>query len=461
MLEPILTLDAEMRVEEYVKYQNEYPGFDWVAVRNDSGDSVAWFAFGVPQLRWLLQDVDAQDTLRAALELGETEATPVYEGRLDAIPERFEGVVVAGDEAVAYAAAQPEAALGAHRGGGASAAPPVPGAPAEPEAEERETVVPVFFATDRQATGRDGPYNLFGAERGDLHFGKIDVSIPPDHERGEIEVPKWWKLEFRANPKKHVTLRSVETYDEAGFLAAMGARFEETAEREALVFVHGYKVGFDDGIRRTAQIAHDLRFKGAPILYSWPSANRLLRYTHDETNARWTEAHFTRFLELVLNRSGAEAVHVIAHSMGNRVVSESLHALPSNVETSRLNQVILAAPDIDAATFEDIAERFKGKVRQITLYASSRDLALETSQRVHGYRRAGDSQPEVVIVDNVVTVDATRADTNLLGHSYVGDSKSILADIFHLLESGAPPEDRRFYLEAAEQKGKRYWLFIN
>ncbi len=461
MLEPILTLDADMQVGECVAYLDEYPAFDWVAVRDEDDGSLAWFAFGVPQLRWLLEDADANETLRVSLELGDTEATRTFDGSLDELPDRFEGVVVAGDEAVAFAAPVMEAAIGEHRGGGgADAARPAP-APAEPAADEQHTMVPVFFATDRRETGKDGPYDMFGADRGELRFGRIDVSIPPGHERGAIESPKWWKLEFRANPDKHVTLQSAETYDENGFLAALGGRFDETGEREALVFVHGYKVGFDDGIRRTAQIAHDLRFRGAPILYSWPSQNKLLRYTHDETNARWTEAHFTHFLEQVLNRSGADAVHVIAHSMGNRVVSGSLHALPANVDTSRLGQVILAAPDIDADTFEDIARRFEGKAKQITLYASSRDLALEASQRVHGFRRAGDSQPEVVIVDTVVTVDATRADTNLLGHSYIGDSKSILADIFHLLESGAPPEDRRFFLEPAEQGGKRYWLFVN
>ena len=318
------------------------------------------------------------------------------------------------------------------------------------------TVVPVLYATDRDVTGKPGPNDLFGSGRGPLQFGKIDVTIPPHHDRGKIEAPKWWKFEFSANPDKHLTLRSAVPLDRAGFLAGL----EQGSERQALVFVHGYNVSFDAAIRRTAQIAHDLCFKGLPILYSWPSAGALLRYTQDENNAHWTETHFEEFLRLLLNDSALESVHLIAHSMGNRVVVETLRNLTADVGTSRLSQLILAAPDIDAKTFENIAAKFDGKAKQVTLYASSRDLALRTSKLVHGYQRAGDTEPDILLVDPVVTVDASRVDTNLMGHSYIGDGTSILADVDHLVRTGATPDQREFFLKPAERSGQRYWIFV-
>jgi esterase/lipase superfamily enzyme len=36
---------------------------------------------------------------------------------------------------------------------------------------------------------------------------------------------------------------------------------------EALVFVHGYNVNFNDAVRRAAQIAYDLEFAGIPMVY--------------------------------------------------------------------------------------------------------------------------------------------------------------------------------------------------
>jgi hypothetical protein len=42
------------------------------------------------------------------------------------------------------------------------------------------------------------------------------------------------------------------------------------------------------------------------------------------------------------------------------------------------------------------------------------------------------------------TVDASAVDTSLVGHSYYGDNRAVLADLFYLLRNGAPP---RFGLE--------------
>jgi len=324
----------------------------------------------------------------------------------------------------------------------------------------RVSLVPVFFATDRDASGKAGPGGLFGGGRGALRFGCIEVAIPPSHERGAVEAPSWWKFEFKADPDKHLTLQSAMLFDgEGSFIEGLGRRFAAVGGHDALVFVHGYRVGFDAAVMRTAQIAHDLRFRGAALLYSWPSTNSFFRYTQDENNAAWTVGHFEVFLQLVLQRSGAQRVHVIAHSMGNRVVSEALRNLGPGLDTKRLQQIVLAAPDIDAEVFEQLAAKFSDKARQVTLYASSHDLALRASKLVHGYPRAGDTEPEVLIVPKVVTIDASHAGTDLLGHSYIGDSSSILADIARLLDTGAGPDERSFFLEPATLRGRAYWIF--
>lgn len=87
----------------------------------------------------------------------------------------------------------------------------------------------------------------------------------------------------------------------------------------ALVFIHDFNVKFDAAVRRTAQIAYDLHFEGTPILYSWPSEGKLSSYWIDEDNARQSATRFHAFLPMVLTEVGARTVHVIAHSIGNRV----------------------------------------------------------------------------------------------------------------------------------------------
>ncbi|MCA9053033.1 MAG: hypothetical protein KDA75_04310, partial [Planctomycetaceae bacterium] len=49
------------------------------------------------------------------------------------------------------------------------------------------TTIRVFYGTNRQATGDARPDRFFGTESGSLSFGFCDVSIPPNHEEGELE----------------------------------------------------------------------------------------------------------------------------------------------------------------------------------------------------------------------------------------------------------------------------------
>ena len=46
--------------------------------------------------------------------------------------------------------------------------------------------------------------------------------------------------------------------------------------KQVFVFVHGFNVSFENALRRTAQIAYDLNFDGAPFLFSWPSGDGML-----------------------------------------------------------------------------------------------------------------------------------------------------------------------------------------
>lgn len=125
---------------------------------------------------------------------------------------------------------------------------------------------------------------------------------------------------------------------------------------------------------------------------------------------------------------------------------------------ARLRQVVFAAPDIDTATFKDLATAFHEKAERFTLYASSEDKALKASKAIHKYPRAGESGHALVIVGSVDTVDATAVDTSLLGHSYYGDNRSVLADVFQLIQRESPPQER-FVLKPKEKYGARYWLF--
>ncbi|WP_328785413.1 alpha/beta hydrolase [Streptomyces canus] len=325
----------------------------------------------------------------------------------------------------------------------------------------RSLIVTVLFATDRAYTVGATDEPVFGGSRGELSYGKTLVGIPDDHRMGSLEKPRLFRLRFRASPAKDVLVGSTSLSDPGSFADEARSLLAGLTSKQAIIFVHGYNVGFADASVRAAQIAYDLNFSGLLMVYSWPSRSAVLSYPEDENNARWTVSHFQDFLRLVLTGSGVEVAHVVAHSMGGRVVTEALAqfdttALPEG--SGRLGEVVFAAPDVDSAVFRQLAPAIARQARGCTLYASSKDRALKVSRRLAGYARAGQSGDGIVVVDGVHTIDATGLDTGLMSHSYVGEHSSILSDIYTLLAHGHPPSER-FGLEAVRGPHGNYWAF--
>src|SRR4029077_700800 len=101
-----------------------------------------------------------------------------------------------------------------------------------------------------------------------------------------------------------------------------GGRVEK--ERSAVGFINGFNVTFDDAVYRTAQLNYDLGFDGAPMMFSWPSQGAHGKYDGDEEAVQWSSAHLKSFLERVARESGVRRIHLIAHSMGNRALTNAL-----------------------------------------------------------------------------------------------------------------------------------------
>jgi esterase/lipase superfamily enzyme len=325
--------------------------------------------------------------------------------------------------------------------------------------------VKIFYATDRRPTGSGDVARFYGSERADegtMNLGTAEVSIPKDHKMGELESPSMWRLEFRKDPAKHIVLLRVQPEkDAASFFGDLANSVENSADKRAFVFIHGYNVTFEDAARRTAQMAYDLGFDGAPILYSWPSQGTLVGYPADEATVDWTAKHLKDFLEDVVARTHARTVHLIAHSMGNRALVAALNSMAGQGSPAlpTFKQVILAAPDIDAGLFKQMAANFPPMADRVTVYASSKDRALIVSRKYHQYLRVGDPKPSVTIVPRVDTIDASAVDTGLVGHSYYGDNRSILTDIFYLMKDGNPPGKRFGMHGLPAADSPTYWAF--
>lgn len=318
---------------------------------------------------------------------------------------------------------------------------------------------PVWFGTNRKplAGGKS-----FGYERSvETTLGQVWVHVPKGHQYGKVGSSFWqklWRLNFEDDALKIVgTERQPADKFYAGLQAVMQEARASGAKPQAVVFLHGFNVEFDEAAIRAAQIGYDLGVPGATAFFSWPSQGKVRAYAADEATIEASEQAIANFLIDFTAKCGAETVHLIAHSMGNRGLLRALQRIAGDAQSRgkvKFGQIILAAPDVDRDVFLDLAHVYRAFGARTTLYCSDGDKAVFASSVLHDAPRAGYFQP-YTIADGVDTIAVPNFNVELLGHGYFAAAEPLLYDIGGLLKhDSAPPRQR---MNTAIDGGKIYW----
>ncbi len=347
------------------------------------------------------------------------------------------------------------------------------------------TPVLVNYATDREQvikTGKDGKPvltdNLGNARfsgkrafvqaansrpRNDrMSFGHAIVCIDPLHQSGD---EKTVKLGLVGGPSARIDgpwsdKAPGETSDTSpAWINRLNAQSSAGGGR-VLIYVHGYNNTFEEALLRAARLKQDLGFAGPVIAFSWPSAGKSTAFLTDISNAFFGEAHLRKLLSLLPAES--KNVAIIAHSLGNQVVSTMLAATSAKADPAspfgRISEVIMAAPAVDS----DYLRMTLGKAMtgnypatRFTLYASRRDRAMAAVRSYSGSSNAGDGD-DMFYLPPVQTIDTSAIRNGLIGHSYFVDSPAVLADIKAIIDTHAQPADaKRGLLKEADN----IWAF--
>ena len=211
-----------------------------------------------------------------------------------------------------------------------------------------------------------------------VHYARFVISIPPGHQSGKIEWPQGYP-----DPSKTFAVLSSKSLSEAEFLA------EAESERragEAGVFVHGFNTSFEESLFRTAQMQTDSSFAGTVVLFSWPSQGKLTGYIADRESVLFSRDALVRVVDL-LSMKRRLKLTVFAHSMGSMLTIEALRQLrlQGKEEAIRsVDQVILAAPDIDLDLFMKQLEVVGRLNTPVTLLVSKDDKALLAARVLAG-----------------------------------------------------------------------------
>ncbi len=329
------------------------------------------------------------------------------------------------------------------------------------ELEDGSWIYTVWFGTDRKPLDPQDPSRGFAGARGEAtSFGHCKVAIPRTHRFGSTGTSflrRWVRLEFRDD---HLRLQETKSASMGDWLSSIQDELKglKDGDRQSIVYIHGYNVSFEEAALRAAQIGFDLKVPGITAFFSWPSRGKTQKYLADREAVEASEGAMADFLAKVARESGSESVHVLVHSMGNRVLLRALQRIVCRAERYagvRFGKIILAAPDISVDLFRALSPAFARISDRTTLYSSPADLALTASEWLQDTDRAGHSPP-ITVVSGIDTVHVPRFDLLSLGHSYYAEAEAVLHDMHDNLFQGTPAKDRQRLETRRNEQGLEY-----
>jgi Alpha/beta hydrolase of unknown function (DUF900) len=253
------------------------------------------------------------------------------------------------------------------------------------------------------------------------------------------------------------------------FAAAINERLAANRDHDIFIYVHGYKVNFENPILVAAELWHFLGYEGVFIPFAWPSRVGRLDYFGDTESARYSARYLREFIQFLAEETTARRIHILGYSAGTRLVGAALHQLAlvnagrsaSEIrEELRLGNVILVGSDIDRGIFANYLIDGLLKVQErVTIYESPRDKALGMALLAFGRDRVGQLDPtdlspaarqflrtsdeiSLVNISNAPGFDAGN------GHSYFRDSPLVSSDVLATLRYELTPAKRGLVQDA-------------
>ena len=302
--------------------------------------------------------------------------------------------------------------------------------------------VDLLVATTR-APSRDQGILFTGERENRISLTGIAVSIPPAGRRHAGQVQ--WPATLPPNPETDFATLKVTPL--AGVPQAQAWMKQNlTHSRRVLVYVHGFNNHFDDAVYRLAQIVHDSGADVAPVLFTWPSRGSIFEYGYDRESANFSRDALEETLRRIASDPGVGEITVIAHSMGAWLVMETLRqmAIRDGRVTAKVQNVILASPDLDVDVF---ATQWRGVGQprpRLTIFVSRSDAALKVSRRLAGnIDRLGQIDPmsepfhSALEKSGIDVIDLTDLrGSNALNHSKFADNPQVVQLIGERLIDG-------------------------
>ena len=248
------------------------------------------------------------------------------------------------------------------------------------------------------------------------------------------------------------------------FAEFVNAKLELSERKEIYVYIHGYKVVFENPLLVTTELWHFLGYDGVAIAYAWPSTPNKWAYFSDLETAALSAHNLRIFLEYLASETDAERIHIVGYSAGTRVVITALHQLAllhvdegqqAMQKRLKIGHVILVGSDFDRELFGDyIIDGLLKVPSSFSVYTSATDKPLGISRWLFRRERLGQMwrgyKPPPAVSDflnqqeNLHIIDVTDAESAAAGngHAYFRQSPWASSDILVTLMHDLEPAER-------------------
>jgi len=370
---------------------------------------------------------------------------------------------------------------------------------AENELLEASPYQGVLYVTDRLPAGKEDKEKYYLHERSPvIRAGQGTISLAGDPMTWEevraislaktrtdkypLRVDEVLEFGVLQDVLPYGFLNDPSDYDDAPaadteFSDLINKKIAVSKRKDIYIYVHGYKVVFENPLLVSTELWHFLGYDGVFIAYSWPSTPKTLAYFKDVETAELSGRNLRLLLKYLAENTDAERIHLVGYSSGTRVIITALHQLALEYgsgakqeirERLRIANVSLVGSDYDRAKFSGaIADGLLNISAVTTVYESEHDSALNISRLVLRQQRlgqmldAGRASPTVRgfirNTDDLYFVDVSDAEESDVGngHAYFRNSPWASSDLLMTLMYNLSPEERGLVRE----EGALIWRF--
>jgi len=291
---------------------------------------------------------------------------------------------------------------------------------------------------------------------------KYPLKISSVDEWGVLgsSVPYWADLELMSNgnPPPDASDR---------FAGAINAQLSRSKKKDVYIYVHGYKVVYENPVLVSAELWHFLGYEGVFIAYAWPSTPSKFAYIKDSDTSAGFSRNFRLLLEFVAEHTDAERIHIVGYSNGTRLVCRAMEQLallndelmPEEIHAKqRIGNVILVGSDLDRGVFASyVSDGLLNVPQRLSVYMSQYDKALGVSQFLTRRERlgqmwggkGGEITPQArkalsMFREQLSVINVSEAEgaSTGNGHGYFRHSPWASSDVLMTLYYGLTPGER-------------------